>query len=192
MRTKFDALLAKKEEATFTFYFLLHILLTGWIGHCSVLYYCSIICFLYWRKLRFGPLFCPTTSPRFLSFLRRGAGRGTPPSPQRGTGRGTSPSPRGGASIPGGDERGEEPRGGWWRWKNIDWLRKSKQRDIKGTCSAEQIELSTELLLCQSSWGQNRARAGTVRTVWMDFKTGKVNKVVIHPQCKTLASNREI
>ena len=27
----------KKEEGTLTFYFLLHILLTGWIGHCSVL-----------------------------------------------------------------------------------------------------------------------------------------------------------
>ena len=38
----------------------------------------------------------------------------------------------------------------------------------------------------------NRARAGTVRTIWMDFKTGKVNKVVKHPQGKTLASNREI
>ena len=31
----------------------------------------------------------------------------------------------------------------------------------------------------------NRARAGTVRTIWMDFKTGKVNKVAIHPQGKT-------
>ena len=35
--TNFDALLAKKEEGTFTFLFLLHILLTGRIGHCSVL-----------------------------------------------------------------------------------------------------------------------------------------------------------
>ena len=38
----------------------------------------------------------------------------------------------------------------------------------------------------------NRARAGTVRTILLDFKTGKVNKVVKHPQGKTLASNREI
>ena len=39
----------------------------------------------------------------------------------------------------------------------------------------------------------NRAsRAGTVRTIWMDFKTGKVNKVAKHLQGKTLASNREI
>ena len=38
----------------------------------------------------------------------------------------------------------------------------------------------------------NRARAGTVKTIWMDFKTGKVNKVAIHPQCKTYASNMEI
>ena len=36
-KSKFDALLAKKEEGAFSFYFLLHILLTGWIGHCSVL-----------------------------------------------------------------------------------------------------------------------------------------------------------
>ena len=36
LRTKFDALLAKKNKVL-TFYFLLHILLTGWIGHCSVL-----------------------------------------------------------------------------------------------------------------------------------------------------------
>ena len=66
-----------------------HILLTGWIGHCSVLKYCSIISFLYWRKLRFGPLFCPATSLWFWSFLRGGAERGSPP------------SLRGGSSIPG-------------------------------------------------------------------------------------------
>ena len=38
----------------------------------------------------------------------------------------------------------------------------------------------------------NRARAGTVRTICMHFKTGKVNKVVIRLQGKTLASNRKI
>ena len=32
-----EELLAKIEEGAFTFYFLLHILLTGWIRHCSVL-----------------------------------------------------------------------------------------------------------------------------------------------------------
>ena len=32
-----------------------------------------VILFCYWRKLKFGPLFCPATSPRFSSFLRCGA-----------------------------------------------------------------------------------------------------------------------
>ena len=45
------------------------------------------ILFCCWRKLKFGPLFCPATSPRFWTFLRGGAGRGTPPSPQWGAGR---------------------------------------------------------------------------------------------------------
>ena len=101
LRTKFDALLAKKEQSTFTFYFLLHILLTGWIGHCSVLYYCSIIGYLYWNFLRIGPLFCPQLPRRFDNFC--GAGRG-PPSPH--SARRTPPprievSPWAGASIPG-------------------------------------------------------------------------------------------
>ena len=70
-----------------------------------MLWYCSIISFLFWRKFRYRPLFCPATSPRFWSFLRGGSGRGTPPSPQCGAGRGTPPSPRGG--FPAG--RGAHP-----------------------------------------------------------------------------------
>ena len=73
----------------------------GIVHSCSVLWYCSIISFLFWRKFRYRPLFCPATSPRFWSILRGGSGRGTPPSPQFGAGRGAPPSPRGGASIPG-------------------------------------------------------------------------------------------
>ena len=65
---------------------LLHTLFTGWIGHCSVLLYCSIINFLYWKKLRMEPLFCRATSSRFWSFLRGGAGN--PPFP---AGRGVHP-----------------------------------------------------------------------------------------------------
>ena len=64
---------------------LLHILLTGWIGYCSVLYNCSII----------GLFFAPQFPRRFHHFC--GAGQGTP-SPQCGAGRGTPPSPRGGRS----------------------------------------------------------------------------------------------
>ena len=77
-----------------------------WQAGLGIIQCCNIvpsIGFLYWRKLRFRPLFCPATSPRFWSFLRGGSGRGTPPSPQCGAGQGTPPSPRGGASIPGSE-----------------------------------------------------------------------------------------
>ena len=79
----------------------------GIVHSCSVLWYCSIISFLFWRKFRYGPLFCPATSPRFWSFLRGGSGRGTPPSPQCGAGNPPLPTVRGGAGNP------PSPRGGF-------------------------------------------------------------------------------
>ena len=62
----------------------------------TVLQYCSFFGFLYWINLRIGPLFCPSASPRFWSFLRGGE---SPLSTVRG-GAGNPPSPRGGATIP--------------------------------------------------------------------------------------------
>ena len=76
----------KRGKRIFTFYFLstiihknsssywivkelkdgvscIYILLTGWIGHCSVLCNCTISDdIVYWKKLRNGPLFCPAAS----------------------------------------------------------------------------------------------------------------------------------
>ena len=58
-----------------------------------------VILFCCWRKLKFGPLFCPATSPRFWSFLRGGepppphsAGRGGEPPLPRGAGRPSLPN----------------------------------------------------------------------------------------------------
>ena len=48
-----------------------------------------VILFCCWRKLKFGPLFCPATSPRFWSFY--GAGRGGEPPLPRSAGRGVHP-----------------------------------------------------------------------------------------------------
>ena len=38
----------------------------------------------------------------------------------------------------------------------------------------------------------NKARDGTVKTLWIVFKAGKTNKVTIHLQGRTLATNRDI
>ena len=45
-----------------------------------------VILFCCWRTLKFGPFFCPTTSPRFWSFLWGGAGNPPRPFPQCGAG----------------------------------------------------------------------------------------------------------
>ena len=54
-------------------------------GHCSVLQYCSIIGFLYWKSLRIGPYFAPQLPWGFDHFC--GTVRGTTPSPHCGAGR---------------------------------------------------------------------------------------------------------
>ena len=56
-------------------------------GHCSVLQYCSIISFFYWKKLGIRPLIYPKTSLRFWSFLQGRAGYHPLPTVQCGAGR---------------------------------------------------------------------------------------------------------
>ena len=66
--------LAKKEEGTFTFYFLL----TGWIGHWSA---CNIVPSLHWFPLleKFGMwAFILPCCPILIILMRRG-GKHTPP-----------------------------------------------------------------------------------------------------------------
>ena len=76
-------------EGTFTFYFLSTTIHNNSSQNCivsltypvyrldwafSVLQYCSIISFLFWKGLRMWPLFCPATSLRLWSILRGGRG----------------------------------------------------------------------------------------------------------------------
>ena len=76
---------------------LLFILFTGWIGHYSVLQYCSIISFLFAKIWEYDLYFAPPLPRGSDRFCGRGK-RGTPPSPKGGAGN--PPFPRGGAPIP--------------------------------------------------------------------------------------------
>ena len=85
------------EEGTVAFYFLLHILLTGWIGHWSA---CNIVPSLHWFPLLEKFDILAFIFPLFWSFLWGGAGQRTPPSPQFGAGRVTPPRGAGRPSLP--------------------------------------------------------------------------------------------
>ena len=97
--------LGKKEEGTFTFYFLLHILLTGWIGHC--LLFSVVILFHHLfpllEKVEIWAFILPRNFPAVLIIFTGRGGAGNLPLPTVRGGAGNPPFPAG--RVPRGARR---------------------------------------------------------------------------------------
>ena len=94
LRTKFDALLAKKDQSTLTFYFLLHILLQAGLG---IVQCCNIVPSLvssFGESWDSGIYFAPQLPRGFDHFYGAGQG-GEPPLPTARGGAGNPPFPAG-------------------------------------------------------------------------------------------------